>query len=90
MLNYKDKDLDVLTLQECYEFEKEMLNRLTVASKSQMSDLILGQLNSYIELIRFRKQEILERERMGIDREDYNPNKVLNIGDEQKQSDDTD
>jgi hypothetical protein len=90
MLTYKDKDLDTLTLTECYEFEKEMLSRLTVASKSGFSDLIIGQLNSYIDLIRFRKVEILERERFGIDREDYNPNKVLNIGDEQEQSDDTD
>ena len=50
MLTYKDKDLDVLTLQECYEFEKEMLNRLTVASKSQMSDLITIDTNNDIDI----------------------------------------
>ena len=54
-----------------------------------MSTLIIGQINTYIALIRDHKVEILERERLGIDNPDYaEKQKALNIGDEQKQPDD--
>ncbi len=89
MLTYKDKPLEELTLMECYEFEKELLDKLSKAARSQFSNQILEQINSYIELVRFRKVEILERERMGVDQPDYaNKQKALNIGDEPEQTDD--
>ncbi len=89
MLSYKDKPLENLTLQETYEFEKEMLERLSQAARGQMSNQIIGQINTYIALIRDHKVEILERERLGIDNPDYaEKQKALNIGDEQKQPDD--
>lgn len=89
MISYKDKPLEELSLQETYEFEKEMLERLSQASRSQMSNQIIGQINTYIALIRDHKVEILERERLGIDNPDYaEKQKALNIGDEQEQPDD--
>ena len=36
-----------------------------------MSNQIIGQINTYIALIRDHKVEILERERLGIDNPDY-------------------
>ena len=90
MLNYKDTPLEDLSLQETYEFEKEMLERLSQAARGQMSNHIIGQINTYIALIRDHKVEILERERIGIDNPDYEKKqKALNIGDEPKQSGDT-
>ena len=89
MISYKDKPLEELSLQETYEFEKEMLERLSQAARSQMSNQIIGQINTYITLIRDHKVEILERERLGIDNPDYaEKQKALNIGDEQEQPDD--
>ena len=89
MISYKDKPLEELSLQETYEFEKEMLERLSQAARSQMSNQIIGQINTYIALIRDHKVEILERERLGIDSPDYaEKQKALNIGDEQEQPDD--
>ena len=90
MLNYKDKPLENLTLQETYEFEKEMLERLSQAARGQMSNQIIGQINTYIALIRDHKVEILERERMGIDTPDYEKKqRALNIGEEPQQPDDS-
>ena len=90
MLAYKDKPLENPTLQETYEFEKEMLERLSQAARGQMSNQIIGQINTYIAIIRDHKVEILERERMGIDTPEYErKQKALNIGDEPKQPDDS-
>ena len=90
MLNYKEKPLEELNLQETYEFEKEMLERLSQAARGQMSNQIIGQINTYIALIRDHKLEILERERLGIDHPDYEKKqRALNIGDEPQQSGDT-
>ena len=89
MLSYKDKPLEELSLQETYLFEKEMLERLQQAGRAQMSNQIIGQINTYIALIRDHKVEILERERLGLNDADYaNKQKALNIGEEQQQSDD--
>lgn len=90
MISYKEKPLEELSLQETYEFEKEMLERLSQAARGQMSNQIIAQINTWIALIRDHKVEILERERLGIDHPDYEQKqKALNIGDEPEQSGDT-
>ena len=82
MLAYKDKIIENLTLQETYEFEKEM-NKLTVGTRDNVQPD--WQINTYIALIRDSKVEILERERLGIDNPHYaEKQKALDIGDEQK------
>ena len=90
MLEFQGKPLEILTLHETYEYEKQLLERLSQASRAQMSNLILGQINMYIQMVREHKVEILERERLGLDSPDYaQKQKALNIGDEQEQSDNT-
>ena len=67
-----------------------MLERLSQAARGQMSNQIIGQINTYIALIRDHKVEILERERMGIDTPDYEKKqRALNIGEEPQQPDDS-
>ena len=56
MLSHKDKSLEDMDFNECLEFEKFMLKKILAASRSQMSDGIIDQLNVFLDIIRERKK----------------------------------
>jgi hypothetical protein len=87
-LQYKGKTLESLTIEEVYEFEKELLDK-TIAVQS-MGGGIQAQLYGYINLVRMQKQELLEREKLGLDNPDWEEGEGLIIGEPKpEQSDDT-
>jgi hypothetical protein len=75
---YKGKSLEQMNIEEVFEFEKELLKK-TIAARS-MSESIQTQINNYINLLRMRKQELLEREKMGLDDPDWEEGEGLIIG----------
>lgn len=56
MLTHKEKALEDMDFNECLEFEKFMLKKILAASRSQMSDGIVDQLNVFLDIIRERKK----------------------------------
>ena len=52
MIEYEGKPLEELNMGEAIEFEKQMLKRVLSASKSNMGDGLVEQINLFIELIR--------------------------------------
>lgn len=75
---YKGKSLEQMNIEEVFEFEKELLKKTIVARS--MSESIQTQINNYINLLRMRKQELLEREKMGLDDPDWEEGEGLIIG----------
>ena len=57
MLQYQDKDLSELTLEETIEFEKQMLKRVLGADRAGMSPNIIDQINGFLAQIRNHKQQ---------------------------------
>ena len=77
MINYKDKPLESLNMEETIEFEKQMLKKVLAASKAQMGDGLLDQINLFIALIRDHKQQIIQTAMQKTDKIDGT---VLEIG----------
>ena len=59
MINYKDKPLEALTLEETIEFEKEMRKKSLAAAKHGMSETVIDQINFYISLISQHKSDCM-------------------------------
>ena len=59
MISYKDKPLELLTLEETIEFEKEMRKKSLAAAKHGMSETVIDQINFYISLISQHKSDCI-------------------------------
>ena len=59
MLQYQDKDLSELTLEETIEFEKQMLKRVLGADRAGMSPNIIDQINGFLAQIRNKKKRLI-------------------------------
>lgn len=72
MIQYKGKDYTELNFNECVEFEKELLQKVLIAGRSNMSDAMVHQLNVFIDLLRDQKAESIRKEmkQKGDDKED--------------------
>ena len=72
MIQYKGKDYTELNFNECVEFEKELLKKVLIAGRSNMSDAMIHQLNVFIDLLRDQKAESIRKEmkQKGDDKED--------------------
>ena len=90
MINYKEKPLEQLTLEETIEFEKEMRKKALAAARNGMSEMIVDQLNVYLSLITEHKRACMHIRSMDGAKED---GVVLTLGewdeDEQELSDDS-
>ena len=90
MINYKEKPLEQLTLEETIEFEKEMRKKSLAAARNGMSEMIVDQLNVYLSLITEHKRACMHIRSMDGNKED---GVVLTLGewdeDEQELSDDS-
>lgn len=90
MINYKEKPLEQLSLEETIEFEKEMRKKSLAAARNGMSEYVIDQLNVYISLITEHKRACLHVRSMDGTKED---GVVLTLGewdeDEQELSDDS-
>ena len=62
MIQYKGKDYQELNFNECVEFEKELLKKVLAASRANMGDELIHQLNVFIDLLRDQKQESIRNE----------------------------
>jgi len=62
MIQYKGKDYTELNFNECIEFEKELLQKVLAASRANMGDELIHQLNVFIDLLRDQKQESIRNE----------------------------
>lgn len=62
MIEYEGKPLEELNMGEAIEFEKQMLKRVLAASKSNMGDGLIEQINLFIELIRDHKRQLSQAE----------------------------
>lgn len=62
MIQYKGKDYTELNFNECVEFEKELLQKVLIAGRSNMSDEMIHQLNVFIDLLRDQKAEAIRKE----------------------------
>ncbi|OUW75549.1 MAG: hypothetical protein CBD74_14285 [Saprospirales bacterium TMED214] len=60
MISYKDKPLELLTLEETIEFEKEMRKKSLAAAKHGMSETVIDQINFYISLISQHKSDCIK------------------------------
>ena len=58
MIEYEGKPLEELDLKETIEFEKQMLKKVLAASKAQMGEPLLDQINMFISLIRDHKTQL--------------------------------
>lgn len=90
MINYKEKPLEQLSLEETIEFEKEMRKKSLAAARNGMSEMVIDQLNVYLGLIMEHKRACLHVRGMDGAKED---GVVLTLGewdeDEQELSDDS-
>ena len=60
MIDFEGKPLEELNMMECVEFEKQMLKKVLAASKAQMGEGLVDQINMFIELIRDHKRQIAQ------------------------------
>ena len=78
MIEYEGKPLEELNMSEAIEFEKQMLKRVLSASKSNMGDGLVEQINLFIELIRDHKRQISQSEAYA--KNEKEDGSVLDIG----------
>lgn len=94
MLQYQDKDLSELTLEETIEFEKQMLKRVLGADRAGMSPNIIDQINGFLQQIRNHKQQKVNQyvgKALPKDYTDKEAQESLDIGEiESQQSDGAD
>jgi uncharacterized protein YjgD (DUF1641 family) len=57
MLNFNDKPLEQLSLEETIEFEKQLLKKVVGAGRAEMSQGIIDQLMNFVQIVRAHKQE---------------------------------
>ena len=62
MIDYEGKPLSELNMGETIEFEKQMIKKVLAASKSNMGEGLVDQINLFIELIRDNKRQISQSE----------------------------
>lgn len=84
MLNHKDKALEDMDYNEVLEFEKFMLKKVLAASRAQMSESVIDQLNFFLNIIRERKKAA-----MLIKSEDYNDGVSVFLGVEEEIEDES-
>ena len=58
MIEHEGKPLEELNMMETIEFEKQMLKKVLAASKAQMGEGLIDQINMFIEIIRDHKRQI--------------------------------
>jgi Tat protein secretion system quality control protein TatD with DNase activity len=68
MLNYNGKELESLDFQETLEFEKELMTKLLAADKAEMSESIIKQIKTFIQVVGFHKEECLAIGKLGLDK----------------------
>ena len=61
-LNFNNKPLKELTLDESMEYEKSVLRKVLAASGAGMSQGIIDQMNLVLEIIREHKAEMINKE----------------------------
>ena len=61
-LNFNNKPLKQLTLDESMEFEKSVLRKVLAASGSGMSQSLIDQMNLALGIIRDHKAEMINKE----------------------------
>ena len=90
MFKYEGKEIDELDLKEVFEFEKDLYKKILQAHNAGMSSGITDQLNYALQSLKFRKQELLYKERVSWeDKQDEKHKDGLIIGEnESEQSDD--
>mgnify|MGYP003986960319 FL=1 len=78
MIDYEGKPLSELPMGEAMEFEKQMLKKVLAASKAQMGEGLIDQINLFIELIRDHKRQIAQSETYA--KNEKEDGSVLDIG----------
>lgn len=84
MLNYKEKALEDMDYNEVLEFEKFMLKKVLAASRAQMSESVIDQLNFFLNIIREHKKAA-----MLIKSQDYNDGVSVFLGVEEEIEDES-
>ena len=88
-IKHEGKVLEEMNFEECFELEKVLLKRILQASTAQMHEGIINQLNFWLQQTQLRKQELMLREKMGLDKQVKDGTTVDTDEDEQEQPDDT-
>lgn len=88
-IRHEGKVLEEMNFEECFELEKVLLKRILQASTAQMNEGIINQLNFWLQQTQLRKQELMLREKMGLDKQVKDGTTVDTDEDEQEQPDDT-
>jgi len=78
MINYKDKPLELLSLEETIEFEKDMRKKVLGAARTNMGESIIDQLNLFVDLISDHKRQCMQVRNMNDEKED---GVMLTLGD---------
>jgi len=76
MIEYKGKDLTELNFNECIEFEKELLKKVLLASRSNMGDDVIHQIHVWIDMLRHQKNESLQKE-IALSNKDEKPDGIV-------------
>ena len=87
-LKHEGKSLEELNVEECFELEKILLKRILQASTAMMNEGIINQLNFWLQSTQMRKQELILREKMGLDKKQVDGATVDTNENEQEQPDD--
>ena len=89
-MKYQGKNLEELTLEETFEFEKELMRKSVTIHLATQNEKVMEQFNMYLDMVRMHKRDLIEREKFGIDKPDYKDHESKIIGeDEQEQSNDS-
>lgn len=87
MLNYNDKPLNELSLEDTILFEKEIAVRLSQATKANMSDHVTNTIMGYLQEIRNHKAVAVSKYKVV---KENDQNGVINIGEIESESTDSD
>lgn len=71
MIEHEGKPLEELNLEETFELEKVLLKRMQQAHIAGVNEQIQNQIHFFLELVQERKHELVEREKFGLDKPDY-------------------
>lgn len=87
MLNYNDKPLNELSLEDTILFEKEIAVRLSQATKANMSEQVTNTIMGYLQQIRAHKAVAVSKYKV---KKEQEQDGVLNIGEIESESTDSD
>ena len=86
-LKHEGKSLEELNVEECFELEKILLKRILQASTAMMNEGTLStQLELSVTIPQMRKQELIPREKMGLDKKQVDGATVDTNENEQEQT----